>query len=485
MYFQKQLQEAVSVKLGELYITRREEHICQKNNGEYSWRKWFKLHDLRLTKHLNGEETIGIFARELSSKVLIFDVDTKENAEVDTRHLVNTLVYNFNIAREDIHIVFSGSKGYHVTLYFTNLIGLKLLKRFYLSVLAEAGFTTTQIEMRPLFKSGVKLPLGINKKSGKRCWFVNNQTFKEIKSFYHIFKVTKIDAEDFALRFTELFTEEITFLSQDQKSELALLHSNVKLDDNSKLYYAKNINNIIQSHSLLRANTRNEATLFLAMYLKNSLGYSKSQCISEITSIMLNTKLNKPNFINSSENEIKYKTKAVVNCVYRNNYKINASKRDVYITKEEIIHLLSIKKWNAKLLYFVHLVQSKRYSREDNTYYLSYNQIREMLGDTFTSQQAISNNLKYLVDNGYIQVVKKGYLDFQSKVGVATTYKLAKNFDFSDENILIESNSVNFNLNFEEFLLRIQNNFNLNVKKLLITRSQKEKLTKYAKERGL
>lgn len=479
------LRKAVAKKLAELNVTRRDECLLQKKDGTYTWFSAFKLHDNRLINHVKGSETIGIFSGQIYSKVLIFDVDTKENAEVDARHLINVLENDFNIDREYINVVFSGDKGYHVTLYFDDVIGLKLLHNFYLNVITAAGFTINQVELRPLYKQGVKLPLGIHKKTGKRCWFVDNQTFKHIRSYKHIFNVKVLDANNFVLEQTQLLLDDITFLNDEQKVELAKIHSAVNLSTEDKLYYSKNLSLILESKTLLKANTRNSATLFLAMFLKNAKGLSERETVDIITEIMINTKRTKKEFIESSEKSIKSKTKAVVKCVYKHNYKISTKIHDVYFTKDEILHLLSINKWNAKLLFFVHLVQSKRYISDDATYYISYNQMLDMLAGTFTSRQAVANQLKYLIEQGYLEVVSKGYYNSNTKVSCATTYKIAHQFEDSDNKVLIESNEQQFNLAFEQFLLDVNKELDVNTQSLLQTRSQREKITKYIKERGL
>lgn len=479
------LQTAVAKKLAELYVTRRNEYLLQKKDGTYTWFSAFKLHDNRLINHVKGSETIGIFSGQIYSKVLIFDVDTKENAEIDARHLINVLENDFNINREYINVVFSGNKGYHVTLYFDDVVGLKLLYNFYLKVIEIAGFTTEQVELRPLHKQGVKLPLGIHKKTNKRCWFVDNQIFKHIRSFKYIFNVKVLDANNFVLEQTQLLLDDITFLNDEQKIDLAKIDSVINLSTEDKLYYSNNLNQILEYQTLLKANTRNSATLFLAMFLKNAKGLSERETVDIITDIMINTKRTKKDFIESSENSIKTKTKAVVKCVYKHNYKISTKINDVYFTKDEILHLLSIEKWNAKLLFFVHLVQSKRYISDDATYYISYNQMLDMLAGTFTSRQAVSNQIKYLVQKGYLEVVTKGYYNSNTEVSCATTYKIAHTFKESDEKILIGNNERQFKLDFEKFLLDVNQELNLNIKYLLQTRSQREKLTKYKKERGL
>lgn len=483
----KSQKEAAVNVLSDLYVTVRKRFLLQQEDGGYATVTNKTLYNSYLESHVAGKYTVGIFSRPRLSKVIIFDVDTKDNAKEDALHLINVLVNNFSIDSEDIHVIYSGNKGYHVTLYFTDFIKVDVLNNFYCNVLAIAGFTKKQVELRPQHTLGVKLPLGIHKVTGNRCWFVDKENFEEIKNFKYITdSITKIDSNNFISEQSVFNTA--TFLEDEGKEEIKEVEKAVNLSNDDKLYYLKVLDKIIQNRCLLSEGTRNDATLFLSMYLKDIYRYSEEETYNTILDIMLNTKRN-TNYIDSTEDGIKSKTMSVVKNTYNKDYKIKVLRKDVYITKEEILYILDIKDWNAKVLFFIHLVQSKRYSNSDSVYSLSYSQMKKMLVDKIKSDATISRHLQYLIKNNHIQQIDKGYFDVENETGIASTYQICKSFSDSEDKILIEKNEdegvleyTNDNIvevTLEELLVLSEDKFNLQINKLLQTRSQREKITKF------
>src|SRR5699024_12285767 len=100
-------------KIKDFYITYRKKYIIQNKKGGYMTTQW-ALSDKAIEDHIKQKTTIGIFAGEFITKFLTFDVDGKKYEDVMTLELVNTLVYEFVIDLNNIHIYFSGQKSSYV-----------------------------------------------------------------------------------------------------------------------------------------------------------------------------------------------------------------------------------------------------------------------------------------------------------------------------------------------------------------------------------
>lgn len=385
-------------KMNELMISNRKKYIVMKDDGSYRTIAFnnFWLVDSTVEKHLNGKQTIGIFSGNYVTKFICFDIDTKDNSETDTRHLVNTLVEDHNINRNDIHISLSGKKGYHVEIYLDKFITLNLAERFYKDVISNAGFNSKQIELRPTNNQGLKLPLGIHKKTGKRCWYVDQHTYKPIKNFDYILNINPISTEYFEIEYSNI--EPIIL---DKNNAIVVQESINSLNINSTNLERnlRKIKTVLEEGVIHHSGTRNDMTLALAIFLKTQ-GYDKEKIISKIKDIMLRSKRDLRT-VTSSEDTIISESTRVVEVVFKYDYKLAYTNKEVKIYREEIENLLNLKEKHLKQLYLIHLIASKRYSKQNGTYFLSYK---------FMSRMGATKNRLRLADY-ILELEKRGYLE--------------------------------------------------------------------------
>ena len=430
--------EDIIQKMNELFISYRQSFISQKVDGGYSKISRYPLNDGTLRKHLNGYETVGIFSGTYTTKFITFDVDTKENAELDTRHLINVLVDDFNFNRDDIHVSFSGKKGFHIDLYFTKNISNQLIKKFYLDVLDRAELTTEQAELRPTNGQGLKLPLGTHKVTKNVCWYIDKNTFKPIEDMNYILDIEPIPPDVIETEYANL---EPVILEKSEIEEFHDLADTVKISTEEIEDCSGNINFVLENNHLRFPNTRNNMTLVLAMYLREQ-DFSKDKTISIIESIMINTKKNYPDLIESSITRIKSQTKHIVETTYKKGYKLKARAKDVRITRDEILDILSIKEWHLKQLYVIHLVQSKRYAEENGNYYMTYKTMTAM-GST-NNRTNLIKYIKQLGDLGKVDVVARNVFDKERSIAEGraickpNVYKIKKIFKRDVDSILFE-----------------------------------------------
>ncbi|UXV49008.1 hypothetical protein MUA24_14475 (plasmid) [Staphylococcus aureus] len=467
--------QRVVQKLNDLFVDYRKQFIQQMDNGAYFRVKHYPLNDGTLIKHLDGSQTVGIFSGKYLAKFVSFDVDTKDSAETDTRHLVNVLANDFNISRDDVYVSLSGNKGYHVDIYFNAHVSLSIIEKFYFDVLNRAGFTKNQVELRPRSNIGMKLPLGIHKVTGSRCWYVDSHTFKPIKDVKYVLNIEPIDPDVFKVEYGDL---EPVILDEEDAEQFTHLTSTVNISTQEVEDCMSQINFVLENNHLRHPNTRNNMTLVLAMYLKRE-GHTKTQAIDTIESIMLNTKKQHPEFIESSSARIVSQTKHVVSTVYKNDYKLMHRRKDVILTRAEILDILDIKEWHLKQLYLIHLIQSKRYAQDNGNYYMTYKTM-SLMGSTQNKTQLIKY-IKQLELLDRVQVVARNVFDKERSsvegkpLSKPNVYKIKKIFNQNVDGVQIKDSDDKLML--ENILISSAKTLSIDLKSHL-TRRQYDKVKK-------
>ncbi|KIL38495.1 hypothetical protein SD70_26010 [Gordoniibacillus kamchatkensis] len=172
-------------KLGDLYIIQRKKYLVQYPRnyvtltaGEQTkkGKKVTALTDRHLQKHLEGEFTIGTFGGKFKTKFITFDVDFGSNAEMAKwiTYKISETLREFGI--NDHYISYSGNKGYHIDLFFEDLILIEHAKKFFDHILIQSDILQyfddgQKVEFRPTDAQGVKIPLGVHQKTKKYCGF--------------------------------------------------------------------------------------------------------------------------------------------------------------------------------------------------------------------------------------------------------------------------------------------------------------------------
>lgn len=188
-----------------LYISNNYKWLIFSNKYGYRTVNNEKLNFLNILAHLKGQYTVGVFpSRNNTSNFLVFDVDAYDSM-LDAQDVVSKIKHflKYYFPSEQIHVVFSGRKGYHITLYFAGFVEVSLLNRLFNIVLDEIGIERYQnlnVEMRPEPTTsetgrGIKLPLGFNfnnpDTSNNFCYFSDadfNMIENQIEYFLNIRK---------------------------------------------------------------------------------------------------------------------------------------------------------------------------------------------------------------------------------------------------------------------------------------------------------
>lgn len=416
--------EVILENFNRLYISYRRKYILQYRTKEgvvgYKTvpkeedRKYpFYLTDAILGMHMTGNRTIGIFASTDSyksvakSKFICFDVDTGVDSERDTRNIVSILE-DFNIRREDVHVSYSGSKGYHVEIFFDDLVELSSLEIFYRRVLKEGNFSPNEVELRPLGTMGVKLPLGIHQKTGKRCWYVDNQTFKHLRGNYtYLSDVNPISGELFEAEQCDKFrgeVEEDLKITSEKLEEIREILSTLNLTDVFRNDIIGSVEDVIKVGTLLGSNTRNDMTLYLSMYFRDK-GEEMLVAESKIAEIMDRTLRTRKGFIDSSRAHTLREVAKIVRQTYDKGYTLMGKDVDIKLYEDDVNDILDLKTLPLKQTYLLFLVHTQRVKlREDGTFYFPYSVMNRM--GLQSNPTDIKKSILKLEEMGYIEVVE-------------------------------------------------------------------------------
>lgn len=399
-------QEAVKAKISTLYITTRYKYIMQTDSGYVTFNandnpNVKRFNEYTTQRHLEGIATYGVFDARTVTKFITFDVDFREPSQARwaTAKLIDTLVNDFNVSRTDIHVSLSGSKGYHVDLFFDSDIPVADARLFYDRVMHELGtLPGGMIEYRPTFAQGVKLPLGIHKRTGNRCWFVDRDTFEPIEAFEYILEIEPMPAE--------VIYDALIHLTAEQEQEIAEIKRRTDvtvtaLDTSEVLHKAARI---IEAGRLTMSGTRHNTTLTLAVFFK-SQGLEPHDAIDEIMRVLTNTPREYFNPGSTPQYWLK-EAERLVKYAYSRDMPIGNADKPVRIFKSEMLAVLSVGTFRQKQLAYAMLITSKRYGR---VFYLTMNTAMEMLGTK--AKATVNDAIKQLVKVGFIEYVRKGEID--------------------------------------------------------------------------
>lgn len=402
----QQKKDDTIAKLNELYISTRKRYIIQTPQNyitldSYKNPNTWTLNDGLIARHLDGSNTYGIFNGNTVNKFITFDIDYADDSKMArwaTLKLIDVLESEFNIRSNDIHVSFSGNKGYHVDLFFDVQIDADDAKAFYERVLHVAELPRERIEYRPTYTQAVKLPLGIHQKTGARCWFVNRETLEPIESFDYLNEVVPMDHS--------LILDALIELTPEQEAEFkeVVERTNVNLNVVSERQSYRKVIEILERGQLLHANSRHETTVLLASFF-NSQGYEREEAVAFIMDILCNTP---PDYFSEgSKPEFwEREAKRIVDMAFDRDYKLGNADVPVTVYKSEILAVLSVGTFRQKQLAYAMLITSKRYG---NTFYLTMNTAMQMIGTT--AKSTVSNAIKRLVKVGFIEYVRKGEID--------------------------------------------------------------------------
>lgn len=181
----------------DLYLSERSRYVrmqrgshpfVPKRNGES-----MSLSDNVLTSHLAGKYAIAVYASQEGSKFICFDVD--DGQWVSVQAILDCLEM-LGVDRNYLHVSTSGGKGYHVEMFFDDLVPIDLLYSLYDMVIQRTLLNRKKVEYRPSSHQAVKLPLSVHHKTGRICWFIDKKDGHPFEDWTYLKTIQKLPAAE-------------------------------------------------------------------------------------------------------------------------------------------------------------------------------------------------------------------------------------------------------------------------------------------------
>lgn len=430
-------------QLNNLYVMERKKFIRQTNDGyvtiKGTEKSPYPLVDYVVEKHVKQEITIGVYSGKYLTKVIGFDVDMKEQSATATIQLVETLTNVYGLQLNNFLVSFSGSKGYHVDVFLDKAIALEKAKQFYHLVLQEIGYNFSQIELRPTAGQGYKLPLSVHRKTGNVACIVDSLTLQEQPKIA-LFNVIKADAE----ALLEQLPEQVTGRNELTLDATTAEQFEDTLDGLSLFIptdYRESMAKILTEGTLLYKDSRHNATLFLSIFLKEQ-GYSEAETADATAVIIENTFKHKRDLIDAGTT-LEYAVKEcyrLAKVVFKYDYTIQGHKqKPIRIYKEDILMTLKPKRKELRQLLFSMLCHSKRYAKDDGTFYMSYS-VMTKVGNT-KERGALARYTKKLEEQGLINVEQRNKRKQKSLKSETNVYSVNQTIKTYKSDTFIELDS--------------------------------------------
>jgi hypothetical protein len=421
----RELLNALAEKLMDLYVLNVNKHLRQRKPSPTSpktyreYQRPINLSDMK--DHIKGKTTIGVFGGNVVTKFITFDIDVSDDkltsednhlrAKQITYHLIHTLIEDFNIQPAHIFPSFSGKKGYHVDIFFSESIDKTFTKRLYDLVLERMGADPKQIELRPT-SLGVKVPLGIHKETGQKAFYCDH-TLEKLPD-ESILEAQPLDVTSWIDWFNDTYPEEnkaeIFKVTHTEAVDIENVIMDIYTDQKTVSEQKKDIIDVVNLGQLKYKGTRDIMTLRLAIFYK-TLGYDQEEAFMSIANIIGNT-FEKSRELISEKTTLDYAVKEVsriVKLTYAKDYEFKEYKTTAEVTRSEMLQILQIKKLPLQKLLFSFLLHSKLHAQDDGTFYMTYKTLERMGNDS--NRLRLADKIRKLQSMGLIEIVSHNEID--------------------------------------------------------------------------
>ena len=400
--------------INELYIMTRFKYVKQykEKSGESKYTHMpYTLSDNQVLKHIRQQETLAIFAGRDLTKFICFDVDSRKDLNYSkqlAKEVIEVLINTFNIDKQYINVSFSGSKGYHVEIFFAEAIDNLKAKLLYTAIMMFINpLNDAEVEFRPTFTQAVKVPLSINHKTGMTCCFVNTDTLEPILDQLHITTIKQMPISNLKelLKDTHLFTIENKKASEIEDVNKKINDLKFTAEDNEK-----QVVEFLTKGYLQREGTRNNMTLKAARLL-NQQGQSEVDTLATLNEIMHNTWVNHRHMFEAERTlkKINEETERIVKTVFKKNYGLVTKTKEIKIYKSEMEAVITVKKGHLRNLFYSFILHSKKYAKKDGSFFFSYSTMSKM--GNAQNRGSLLTYVSLLEEAGYIEIVNRGSLN--------------------------------------------------------------------------
>ncbi|GAB6190132.1 hypothetical protein JCM30566_18750 [Marinitoga arctica] len=236
----------------ELFSGREDVFSIQFDNGYKPVRRPLNYKDV--IQHLKGEKTIGIYQlkKDNSIKFAAFDIDIKKSYlhdenkyiyEENSRKVAKKLISELNNENINNYIEYTGNRGYHIWMFFdtpilsykVKIIMEKILERIDLEEGIDVEVFPKQTELNGGLGNLIKIPLGIHRKTGKKCLFVNENFEFVPNQTKYLFEIKENKKEQIESLFKEYIDENYEIHENETAYKIPKTHSNNKTKKSNKI----------------------------------------------------------------------------------------------------------------------------------------------------------------------------------------------------------------------------------------------------------
>ncbi|MFC5403918.1 TOTE conflict system archaeo-eukaryotic primase domain-containing protein [Cohnella soli] len=410
------MQKKVIKKLEELFIIQTGKYLKQSKQGYItciagrpsSLGKTQKLNDWHMEQHLKGKFTVGTFSGEQTTKFMTFDVDFHD--PIKAKWITGKIVITLNELNIEHHISFSGNKGYHIDIFFDDLIKVTDAKSFFnhviqMSDVIEHSDDGNKVEFRVTNSQGVKLPLGIHQKTGKYCGFIDDDfnVMNRQQSEAYLLTIHKIESQQ-VLDILEI--DDVDKQNIDTKELIEVEDAvspfvppkNHEQSEDYSIDLAKKLLN----EGLNVQGSRHKATFLVCLYLKYS-GLEADECRNELYTWM--EWQNPDSYTTKLADCYKDIDQIVKDVCNDDKYNLSGGNKDLNVSLNEMKWIVErCPEKNQKLITYALLKHSKRHANLQGVFYMPFTTIAKSTGVT---RETAINQVNKLINLGVIDVVAR------------------------------------------------------------------------------
>lgn len=407
--------------INRLYINTRSQHLILSTKGTYntvkatySPKRKNLLLDWQIQKHLNQQMTIGVFASTNNrTKFQTIDIDVNDKELV--ARIYNYLLFELGFPKEAILVSRSGKKGYHIDIFYTEMILVSTTIKLHKHILNELQLNPAKVEHRPTQSVGVKLPFGCHFGNADQrtniAVAVEMPTFREMSPTV-MNEIVPMDAERYLdMDFNDADKQEVpkNQVRNLKRSEgitegLDKQMETVVRQVDAVAYTFTNavFDEILTKGHLIESGTRNNVSFELTGYLMRN-GYSKEEAIGTVSDILMNTFLVAPENISCTREYALSELERVTKRLYIGQV---TDSRKLELTKEEIAFTLVPKQLHLKKLTLSLLLHNIAIGTTGQDFYMAYSKLAEY--GHHTDRVKLLKHLKELEDLGILVIVQHG-----------------------------------------------------------------------------
>ena len=315
-----------------------------------------------LFDHLDGKRTLSVYGRKHHTSFMTIDVD--EDSPESVKLLINKMEET-GIPRDRIYVSTSGNKGYHLDVFFDSGVFKTLLKNYFDGICREPALQKIDFECFPIRHTAVKIPLGVNLRTGRRCWYLDRETLEPIESYEYVFGILPMSGKAF---------EEIVYaMNKKNKTEdIAAAKSKLMVKHARKSFPIRN------EPVLTAAGQRHNLMCKLSVYLRKAGADEETIC----DGLMAWVNRQNPELIRSSMAEIEKDAASIARSAVRK-YEPDVvdlpqipNDGEIFLTPEDIGMIMKATTKNNRKVAFLICVYCRMYGSCS----LSYKQIEQIIG---------------------------------------------------------------------------------------------------------